>query len=556
MKSLCSIFIGCTLLLLASSCGVRKGLKVLPNLSQFDTIKPHVEELSATNRITDFAYLTRNKHQLWELYVTGDSYQIGLKTGALTQDLYQNQETVFFSKVEEMVPTGFRQKGLIKLLKYYNRHLYRYIPEEYQTEIYGISTYATPRFDYLGDAYHRNLYLHGAHDIGHAFQDLALVGCTSVAAWGPNTADGTLLIGRNFDFYVGDDFAKNKLVTFVKPKTGYGYASVTWPGMVGVVSGMNEKGLTVTLNAGKSTIPLKAKTPISIVAREIVQYAATLEEAIAIAKNKQVFVSESLLIGSAADQKAVLIEMAPKKFGVYEVANSNTLICSNHFQSQAFENDVRNRNHIKVSHSQYRWDRMQQLLNEQPPLTPQKMVDLLRNTKGLNNRALGYGNEKALNQLLGHHAVVFQPEKKLMWVSAPPYQLGEFVAYDLEEIFAKPFDSLQSHALKQLTIPADEFVNSQAFLDYETYRVRERELETLRKKGGEWDAETWHEYQQLNPDYWKVYYQAGLYYYNKKQYETAKIQFETALQKEIPTTTTRAVIEKYLKKTNRKWKHK
>src|SRR5690606_26464483 len=214
----------------------------------------------------------------------------------------------------------------------------------------------------------------GAHDIGHAMQDLALVGCSSVALWGDKTTDGKLLLGRNFDFYAGDEFAKNKIIAFVEPDEGQPFAMVTWAGMVGVVSGMNNAGLTITMNAGKSDIPLVAKTPISIVAREILQYASTVEQAIEIAQKREVFVSESLMIGSAIDQKAVLIEMSPGNFGVSELENTSQLMCSNHFRSQAYQNDENNSQPILESHSQYRFDRMEEILSEQSKMNPQDIA--------------------------------------------------------------------------------------------------------------------------------------------------------------------------------------
>ena len=176
---------------------------------------------------------------------------------------------------------------MLHFLKWYNRKLYLNVDNEYQTEIYGLSQYASKDLSYIAPNFLRDLYLHGAHDIGHAVQDLALVGCTSFAVWGDKSEDGNLIFGRNFDFYAGDDFAKDKIVAFINPNEGYPFMMVTWPGMIGVCSGMNTEGLTVTINARKSKIPLIAKTPISILTREILQYARTIDEAIAIAKKKK-----------------------------------------------------------------------------------------------------------------------------------------------------------------------------------------------------------------------------------------------------------------------------
>lgn len=549
------IFFSLSLILNLTSCGIRKSVHHIPDIKQYSVEIPEIKKINDSVFSFHENYLTKNRQQLWELYIKGNPLQLGYNNGALTQGLMQKQEDVFFSKVKGFVPSKFKQDLLRGFLKWYNRKMYLNIREDYQAELYGLSRYSSDKYNFITSKFLRSMYLHGAHDIGHAMQDLMMVGCTSLAVWNENTEDGDLLIGRNFDFYVGDDFAKNKLIEFVEPEDGIPYLSVSWPGMIGVVSGMNREGLTVTINAGKSKIPLTAKTPISLVTREILQYAKNIDEAIAIAKKRKVFVSESILVGSANDKNAVIIEVSPDNFGVYKVENTSKVFCTNHFQSEAYKNDKRNQKHILESHSEYRYEKLQELLQENKKLNPEKMAAILRDKSGLKGASIGYGNEKAINQLLAHHAVIFSPQKKLAWVSANPYQLGEFVCYDLNEIFSgkKPING--TLAKSELNIPKDSFLDSQAFKNYEEYKFANGEIsDAVNDKTIELTDGFIPHYQSLNPDFWLVYYQAGRYYFNRKEYSRAKTEFEKALSKVITTVPDCENVEKYLKKTEKKLK--
>lgn len=547
-------FLSLSLIFILTSCGIRKSINHIPDIQQYSIEIPEVKRINDSTFSFKKNYLTKNKQQIWELYITGNPLQLGYNNGALTQSLMQNQEKIFFSKVEGFVPSKFKQSLLRGFLKWYNRKMYLNVREDFQAELYGLSRYSSDEYDFIAPKYQRNLYLHGAHDIGHAMQDLMMVGCTSLAVWNENTEDGDLLIGRNFDFYVGDDFAENKVIEIVEPENGIPYLSVSWPGMTGVVSGMNKEGITVTINAGKSKIPLTAKTPISLVTREILQYAKNIDEAIAIARKRKVFVSESILVGSAYDKNAVIIEVSPDNFGVYKVENTSRVFCTNHFQSDAYKNDKRNQKHIAESHSEYRYEKLQELLEKNKKLTPEKMAAILRDKSGLKGKKIGYGNEKAINQLLAHHAVIFSPQKKLVWVSANPYQLGEFVCYDLNELFSDQKLKNGDFARSELNIAKDPFIDSREFEDYKQYKMMNEEVQKAIEGDVLLTEDFLPYYQSLNPDFWVVYYQSGKYYYKQKEYSKAKTEFEKALTKEITTLEDRKHIEHYFKKALKRCK--
>lgn len=538
-------------ILFLASC---KSAKDIPKLEGFNSNIGDRIEIEKDFYSLGANKLRKNKQGLWELYLEGDPLERGLTNGKLTQELIFKQEKAFTNKIGDIVSSKFYLSILKLFVSYFNRKLYLNVDNEYKAEIYGISRFASDDFNNIAPKYTRLLNYHAAHDIGHALQDLALVGCTSFAAWGNLTNDGELIIGRNFDFYAGDEFSKEKIIAFVNPDDGQKFMMVTWGGMIGVVSGMNTKGLTITINAGSSDIPSKATTPISILAREILQYATNIDEAIKIAKSRKVFVSESILVGSAADKKAMLIEVSPNNIDYYEVSNTNYLICSNHFQSNAYANDENNLKRIEESHSKYRFDKMTELVETPTKLTPQRAVDILRNKEGLNDDKIGYGNEKAINQLLAHHGIVFKPESLKVWVSSNPYQLGEFVAYDLNTVF-EDFKTLKENrpiAKTELNIAEDPFLHSEDFKNYEEYRVVKKEIESKTKNKVHISNVTLENFETLNANNWETYYTLGEYFYSKKYYMRAKIMFEKALTKEITTIPDVKNMKKKIELCNRK----
>ena len=316
-------------------------------------------------------WIRKNRAGIYEMYLEGKPFEMGFINGILTKDLINYQEEVFVDRLREMVPSPWYINFLKYVVAWFNRDMDEFIPLEYQQEIYGVSMAASEDFDFIAPNYQRILNYHAAHDIGHAMQNLNLVGCTSFAEWNENTEDSSLIIGRNFDFYMGEDFARNKIVVFLNPDKGHRMMMITWGGMTGVVSGMNDQGITITLNSAKTSIPSKARLPVSILARMILQYASSIEEAVNIAGENRTFVSESFLIGSAKENRAVSIEKSPDKTGVFYPIGSR-LIVTNHFQSETFKKDKLTTESMAESASPYRYQRVEELLDQTPALNPCK----------------------------------------------------------------------------------------------------------------------------------------------------------------------------------------
>ncbi len=489
------------------------------------------------------SYLYRNKYNTWEMYIRGSRQERGAKQGALTKNLMRYQEDVFIEQINRIIPSNSYLKFLRVFLIIFNRNIAKHIDLEYREEIAAMSLFCTDEYNDIGTPYERQLNYHAAHDIGHTMQQYMLVGCSSFTTWGDKSCDKELLVGRNFDFFVGNDFAKNKLITFAAPDNGYRYASIGWAGMIGVLSGMNEKGLTVTINAAKGAIPISAKTPISILTRDILQYASTIEEAYEIASKRETFVNESILVASQEDDCAAIIEKTPNETSIF-YSNEEEILCTNHYQSDALKDTDYNIENIATSDSQYRYERLQELLSQYSSINSEDAARILRDRYGKGGKDVGIGNEMTLNQSIAHHSVIFTPTSNLMWVSTSSWQSGIMACYDLTGFF----DGTSNPIINDdKSIAADTlFINNDLprLLRYRDYIVG---INSAIKDGTKLSESYIAGFLEQNPLHYYTYKLLGDYYTIQKQPSTAKEFYKEALDCSIPYKTERNEILEIIK---------
>jgi tetratricopeptide (TPR) repeat protein len=141
------------------------------------------------------------------------------------------------------------------------------------------------------------------------------------------------------------------------------------------------------------------------------------------------------------------------------------------------------------------------------------------------------------------------PKKRLIWVSTSPYQLGEFVAYDLNQVFNLKTVPNRSLGIDSLLVPEDPFATSLEFQNYVEFRELKKELTLLAKDASDYTAAELAKAEriiELNPDYYHAHELAGNFYKAKGLYPKAIAAYKEALSKEIATKTEQAAIEEHL----------
>ena len=180
---------------------------------------------------------------LTEVGLRGSPEAIGAAHATLLRDAMRDNEGILLQRFDAAVPSRLGRALLVDLAQLRFRGIDLGMSPERRTEIAaGARAFEPDLYAGVLPTYQRFLYLNALYDIALSFERSTLVGCTSVAFHGSVKPEGGALLARAFDMEVDPVFDRKKAVFLVHEDGKLPFASVAWPGLVGVVSGMNRGG--------------------------------------------------------------------------------------------------------------------------------------------------------------------------------------------------------------------------------------------------------------------------------------------------------------------------
>lgn len=404
------------------------------------TTEPKLDEGDVTR--VGPAY-TRIRAGVREVYLEGTPEQLGARHVGLLRDRMVNNEKELWGTFEHFVPLGFIRTLIMDISRVQYRHVDTNIPEARKRELAAQAQAFQPDpYDGKLPTYQRIVFLHTVYDIALSFEHSPLIGCSAFALAGPWTKEGHVLVGRAFDFEAGDVFDLDKAVFFVREDGRIPYASVGWPGLTGVLTGMNLEGVMVLVNGGRAHDPKTTGIPVVFSLREVLQTAHDTDEAVALLAKQDVMVSHIVFVADAKGQFAV-VERAPGADATVRrtFTDPTRVAVTNHFEGPLAD-DPRNVTVKNTTTTLPRRARLDEMLAGLAPASVDApaMVGMLRDHQCSGGTSCALGDRRAIDALIATHGVVADTTDRALWVSKGPHLSGQFVRFDLKRIFAAGHD--------------------------------------------------------------------------------------------------------------------
>lgn len=163
-----------------------------------------------------------------------------------------------------------------------------------------------------------------------------LGGCATLLVGAERSTTGGPLFGRNLDWPPFGPLHDYTLVVLCRPEGKLAFASITYPGMLGVFSGMNEKGLAVAdltvTDAGDGSTRLDVQgTPYTLALRRVLEECSTVAEAEKLLRSLKRTTRQNVAL---CDKKGgCVLEVTPKTVAVRQPVEG-ICACTNHFRTE------------------------------------------------------------------------------------------------------------------------------------------------------------------------------------------------------------------------------
>jgi len=377
-----------------------------------------------------------------EVYLEGGAEALGAAHARLLRDGMVDDERALWGDFARFVPISAARALMMDIGRVRYREVDRGFPEARRRELAAQAEAFQPDpFAAHLPTYHRLVFLHALYDIALSFEHSPLIGCSAFVLGPGATKDGHTLLGRAFDFEAGEEFDRDKVVFFVREDGAIPFASVAWPGLIGVMSGMNAEGVALVVNGGRAREPRTMGEPVVFALRDVLEKAHDVDEAVAILRSQEVMVSHLVMVADAHGRSAV-VERAPGATAFVRASSDPDRVpLTNHFEGP-LAGDPKNEAVRRATTTLARRSRLDELLAEVGPREADvpRAVAMLRDHSCAEGKSCALGDRRAIDALIATHGIVADTTDRVLWVSAGPHLSGAFVRFDLKAVFAPGHD--------------------------------------------------------------------------------------------------------------------
>jgi isopenicillin-N N-acyltransferase like protein len=191
--------------------------------------------------------------------------------------------------------------------------------------------------------------------------------CSSIVVEAEHSATKGPLFGRNLDFYTLGMLTKYSLVTVHRPAGKHAFVAVGFPGMFGVLTGMNDAGVALAVHEvfvsrdGGALFNPKGE-PYTFCFRRILEECSTVAEAEKLLRAAKRTTLVSLSVCDPKDD--AVFEITPKNVAVRH-SKDGILACTNHFRTPELASPFMMKTPILLR--SFGGDRYQELIQARKP---------------------------------------------------------------------------------------------------------------------------------------------------------------------------------------------